>query len=96
MNHNVSVILPVINETFSLRQTVDILLKENKEAIQEILIMTAKVRTTSESRRAINELQTTYPGVIVAHDQNLPFLDNWLQQVRLYLHLSLQLFYYAL
>ena len=38
----VSVILPVINETFSLEKTVDVILNSSKSDILEIIIVVSK------------------------------------------------------
>ena len=53
-NIKVSVILPVINETFSLEKTVEVITKNSKDEILEIIIVASKNKTTSESLRLIN------------------------------------------
>ena len=75
----VSIILPVINETFSLQQTVDILLSENPDTIGEILIVTAKI-TTPESNKVISKLKNNHPELIKTHQQTLPFLGGALRE----------------
>lgn len=74
-----SIILPVINETFSLRETVEILLTENPDDISEILIVTAK-KTIAESRQVISKLQNDYPQLIKTHEQTLPYLGGALRE----------------
>ena len=71
----ISIILPVINETFSLKQTVDILVKENNNDLLEIIIVIAAI-TTQESLSVINELDRTYINLIKLHKQHLPFLGG--------------------
>lgn len=75
----VSIILPVINETFSLQQTVEILVKENLNEIGEILIITAD-KTTKESLEIIAKLKNQYPDIITTHKQTLPFLGGALRE----------------
>ncbi len=53
---SVSVILPVINESISLRQTVDIVLRDIKDRVKELIIVICK-RTTPESMAVIKELR---------------------------------------
>ena len=72
---NISVILPVMNETFSLEETVDILLKENPGDIFEIIIVTAS-RTIPESLHTIERLVLQYPNLIRPIRQQLPFLGG--------------------
>ena len=75
MAFSVSIILPVINETFSLKQTVEIIASENNADICEYIIVVCK-KTTEESRKAIKELQTVYQGKMNVLEQKLPFLGG--------------------
>jgi len=75
MDFSVSVILPVINETFSLKQTVEIIVSENPSDICEYLIVFCK-KTTEGSLTAIKELQSQYGSKIVLMEQKLPFLGG--------------------
>ena len=59
----ISHILPVINETFSLTETVQIILNEN-EYISQIIIITSKTKTTKESFDTINYLQNKFKKII--------------------------------
>jgi glycosyltransferase involved in cell wall biosynthesis len=72
---DISIILPVINETFSLAETVKILLDENKNDIGEIMIMMA-TRTTRESKKVIEQLQKKYGDVIRPYTQKQKFLGG--------------------
>ncbi len=78
-NLKISVILPVLNETFALRETVDTLLRVGSEHIHEILIMVAR-RTTPESHAVIRELQEVHPGLVRVQQQTLPFLGGAMQE----------------
>jgi len=72
----VTIILPVMNETVSLRQTVEIILRDVPgEFIQEILIVVC-TKTAAESMAAIAELQKQYGELVVVLHQQLPFLGG--------------------
>ena len=67
----VSVILPVINETFSLEKTVEIIIQNSKDDISEIIIVTSKEQTTNDSLKLIKHLETSkYPNLIKTQFQN--------------------------
>ncbi len=70
-----SVILPVVDETESLRETVRILIAENRSDIYEILIVMGKI-TKPDARAAANSLAAENPGFIFAKDQVKPFLGG--------------------
>jgi glycosyltransferase involved in cell wall biosynthesis len=70
----ISVVLPVINETFSLKQTLEIIASENPGDIKEYIIAICK-KTTDRSKETIKELQNVYPNITVL-DQKLPFLGG--------------------
>jgi glycosyltransferase involved in cell wall biosynthesis len=75
---NVSVILPVIDETASLRQTVAVLLQENREHIGEILIIVCG-KTAPDALRVSYALVREYPSLIRVHFQTRPFLGGALR-----------------
>ena len=78
---NVSVILPVINETFSLQKTIEIIIQNSKEDISEIIIVVSKDKTTDDSLKLINHLETSkYPNLIKTHFQTLPFIGGAIQK----------------
>ncbi|HJZ11943.1 MAG TPA: glycosyltransferase family 2 protein [Acidobacteriota bacterium] len=78
-NFSVSVILPVTNETFSLKETVDIISASCGNFVEEYLIVTCN-KTTEESRRAIVELESRQDSKIVVHHQTLPFLGGAIRE----------------
>ncbi len=73
--NNISVLLPVIDETTSLRKTVEILMRDVGPNILEFLILICK-KTQPEARAVIESLKGQYPGLIVVHDQVLPFVGG--------------------
>lgn len=74
----VSIILPVINETFSLEETVSVIEKENEGTELEYIIVTAP-RTTNESRAIIHTLMAS-PRTVIHHEQTLPFIGGALRE----------------
>tara|TARA_B100000989_G_scaffold261311_1_gene212294 strand:- start:4089 stop:4808 length:720 start_codon:yes stop_codon:yes gene_type:complete len=80
-NFKVSVILPVINETFSLEKTIEIIIKNSKEDISEIIIIVSKNKTTQNSLKLIKNLEKNqYPNLIKTYFQDLPFLGGAIQK----------------
>lgn len=75
----VSFIVTVLNETDSLRETVDTIFALAADNVQEILIVIAP-HTTAASRMAIRELGDKYPPSIRVHEQRLPFLGGALRE----------------
>lgn len=69
----VSVILPVINETYSLTQTV-LLIESNSEIYEYIVVVCSK--TTEESMKTIQTLLETYPDKMKLLRQELPFIGG--------------------
>tara|TARA_B100001989_G_scaffold248825_1_gene223034 strand:+ start:2718 stop:3434 length:717 start_codon:yes stop_codon:yes gene_type:complete len=76
---NVSVILPVVNETYSLRKTINIINQSSKRYIKEYLIIICK-KTKNESIREIQDLKQIYGDLIVTHIQKKPFLGGALRE----------------
>ncbi len=74
-----TVILPVMNETTSLDETVQILLRDVRDDMKEILIVVCK-RTTPESMSVIKQLQEHLGDLIVVHNQTLPFLGGAMRE----------------
>jgi hypothetical protein len=75
-----SIILPVVNETTSLKQTVDIILGSVKrEDIKELLIVTCK-KTTREARAVVEGLQKDLGALVTVHEQNLPYLGGAMRE----------------
>jgi len=76
---SVSIILPVINETVSLRKSVEAVLRDVKrEVIREFIIVVCK-RTTPEAMAVIGQLQNELGELIVVLQQTLPFLGGALR-----------------
>lgn len=76
---SVTVILPVMNETWSLETTVTILVDDNHQDLEEILIVTSP-RTIPESKQCIDKLRAKYPALIRVHEQTLPYLGGALRE----------------
>jgi glycosyltransferase involved in cell wall biosynthesis len=72
---SVTVILPVMNETTSLAQTVETILREAKEQVLELLVVVCK-RTTPEAMAVVARLQKELGSLVVVHHQGLPFLGG--------------------
>lgn len=79
--YKVSVILPVINETFSLEKTIEIIIKNSKKDISEIIIIVSKNKTSQDSLRIINNLEKIkYKNLIKTYFQDLPFIGGAIQK----------------
>lgn len=76
---SVSVVLPVMNETWSLEETVAVILADNRDRLAEILIVTAG-RTSRESLATIDALVRRQPDLIRVHRQTLPYLGGALRE----------------
>jgi glycosyltransferase involved in cell wall biosynthesis len=74
-----TVILPVINETYSLVETVESILRTSKADICELLIVVCD-RTTPESMATIKTLSAQLGGFVVVHRQKLKFLGGALRE----------------
>jgi glycosyltransferase involved in cell wall biosynthesis len=71
----VSVILPVIDETISLRKTVKIVLDQNDREVSEILIIVCS-KTSTAALQMCSELARENPNVVAIKFQNRPFLGG--------------------
>jgi glycosyltransferase involved in cell wall biosynthesis len=76
---SVSVILPVVNETTSLTETVEIILRDAKDRIRELLVVVCK-RTTPEAMAVVNQLQKDLGELVVVHHQTLPYLGGAIRE----------------
>jgi glycosyltransferase involved in cell wall biosynthesis len=70
-----TIIVPVINETASLEETVRIILRDVKDRIDEILIVVCE-RTTPEAMETVGRLSRNSGSIIRVHTQKLPFLGG--------------------
>ena len=76
---NVSVILPLINETVSLRKTVDIILETCPVSdLKEFLVVVCP-KTTAESLAVCEEIRSYCPVPLTVVQQTLPFLGGALR-----------------
>ncbi len=74
----VSVIMPVMDETLSLRETVEIVMNESGPAIHEIICVTSKFSTPG-ALAVCKELADRWPGVVQVRQQARPYLGGALQ-----------------
>jgi glycosyltransferase involved in cell wall biosynthesis len=70
-----SVILPVINETYSLLKTVEIIEGDCASDVKEYLIVVCN-KTTPESINICEQLRDKDPNRFILHHQTLPFLGG--------------------
>jgi glycosyltransferase involved in cell wall biosynthesis len=74
-----SIIIPVINETTSLRQTVEIILREvRREDLRELVIVVCQ-KTTAESMAVVGQLQQELGDLLVVLQQRRPFIGGALR-----------------
>lgn len=76
---SVTIILPVMNETTSLEETVQVILRDAKDRIEEILIVVCK-RTTPEAMAVVEHLSQSLGGLVRVHSQTLPFLGGAMRE----------------
>jgi hypothetical protein len=69
----------VINETISLTQTVEIILRDARDRIKELLIVVCE-RTTPEAMAVVEQLQKDLGDLVVVHHQRLPFLGGAIRE----------------
>lgn len=74
----VSIIMPVMDETTSLRDTVEIVMHANGPAIHEIICLTSKF-SSPDALAVCNELAGRWPGIVVVRQQVRPYLGGALQ-----------------
>ncbi len=74
----VSIILPAMDETYSLKKTVDVIIDTVRpQDLTEIIIVLCE-RTSPQTRQVATELVNQYSGScsVYIHDQNLPFVGG--------------------
>ncbi len=74
-----TVILPVMDETVSLEETVRIILRDARDRLKELLIVVCP-RTTREAMAVVDQLQKELGALLVVHHQRLPFLGGALRE----------------
>ncbi|MGC9221578.1 MAG: glycosyltransferase [Solirubrobacteraceae bacterium] len=75
----VSVILPVMDETFSLTQTVDIILADASEWVCEFIVVVCE-RTTPQAMTTVEDLRERLGDRLVVHVQRLPYLGGAIRE----------------
>jgi glycosyltransferase involved in cell wall biosynthesis len=76
---SVSIVLPVINETVSLRQTVDTILERSRSDVSEFIIVVCK-KTTPQSLAVIDRIAAELGSLVRVHWQKLPFLGGAMRE----------------
>ncbi len=76
---SVSVILPVMNETYSLVETVDQIIKHSKGHLKNFIIVVAE-KTTQEAMNTIQALIERYGDLIILHRQSMPFIGGAMRE----------------
>lgn len=74
--HKFDIFLPVIDETFSLEKTIDIIEKENSKLISNYLIVLSKVKTTTKSKQTARKLKLKYKDKIKIIFQEEKFIGG--------------------
>ena len=77
---DLTVLLPVINETYSLSETVETIMRESGSHVRELLIVVADGVTTKESMATIATIVERYPDLAVVHHQKLKYLGGAMQE----------------
>ncbi|MFN3328151.1 MAG: glycosyltransferase, partial [Fervidobacterium pennivorans] len=79
MFESASVILPVMNETYSLRQTVEIIERDCASDVKEYLIVVCN-RTKKESLDVCEKLKAELGERVKVHFQTLPFIGGAIRE----------------
>lgn len=74
----VSILVPLMDETVSLSETVHSVMNENGSDIHEVICVVSKF-TTREALAVASELENEYPGIVFTRCQERPFLGGALQ-----------------
>lgn len=75
----ITFVLPVLNETESLRTTVGTILRLAADDLHELLVVTAD-RSTPQSVQVARQLQQEHPGLVRIHQQRLPRLGGAMRE----------------
>jgi hypothetical protein len=75
----VTAVIPVVTETESLQQTVDLIMKSSGEEIGQIILVICDA-TTPESRSVCDEIKQNLGGITLIHEQRRPFLGNAIRE----------------
>ena len=74
------IILPVTDETISLKKTIEIILKNNKKYIKEIIIVSSKIVTTKAALKVIISEKLMHKNIIKHHIQQKPFIGGAIEE----------------
>jgi len=66
----ISAVIPITDETYSLKKTVDILISENKKYIKEIIIVASAVITKKASLYTAIQLKLKYKNIKIIFQKN--------------------------
>ena len=75
---SVSIIMPVMDETTSLRETVEIVVDENAPDLREIICVVSRF-STPQALEVCHELAVRWPELVVVREQTKPYLGGALQ-----------------
>jgi glycosyltransferase involved in cell wall biosynthesis len=76
---SVSIILPVMNETYSLRQTVEVIEQTSKSDVKEYLIVICD-RTTAASVAVCDEIKKKLGERVIIHVQKMRFIGGAIRE----------------
>ena len=74
-----TIVLPVMNETASLEETVKVVLRDVEDRTRELLIVVCD-RTTAEAMATVDRLSKSLGGMVRVHCQKLPFLGGAMRE----------------
>jgi GT2 family glycosyltransferase len=74
-----TIVLPVVSETYSLVETVNLILQTSKAEVRELLVVICD-KTTPESMATIKNLSARLGDLIVVHHQKLKFLGGAMRE----------------
>ncbi len=63
MSYKLSILLPLINETKSLEETIQVILNQNDKEVHEIIIIISDLKTTDESKLLAKKMKNIYEKV---------------------------------
>lgn len=72
---SLSVVLPTLNETTSLTHTIDVLVRDLRDDIAEIIVIVCE-KTTPETLSTADAAVQRYPDLVQVHWQDLPFFGG--------------------
>lgn len=79
-NGGFAVIVTALDETWSVRETVERIVADNSDDVTDI-VMAIAPHTTAECRAVIDEMEVKFPGLVRRHEQNrLPGVGGAIQE----------------